>query len=115
METKTWAIGLAALCALLGSSGQLLFKLGSSSVMLSLGSWVTNVKVIAGMMLYGLSAILFIFALKYGRLSVLYPVIATSYIWVALLSNKVLGEPMSFLKWGGITLIIFGIILITRS
>ena len=98
METKTWAIGLAALCALLGSSGQLLFKLGSSSVMLNFGSWVTNVKVITGMMLYGVSAILFIFALKYGSLSVLYPVIATSYIWVALLSNKVLGEPLSLPK-----------------
>ena len=98
METKIWAIGLAALCALIGSSGQLLFKLGSSSVTLSLGSWVTNVKVITGMMLYGVSAILFIFALKYGSLSVLYPVIATSYVWVALLSNKVLGEPLSLPK-----------------
>ena len=94
METKIWAVGLAALCALMGSTGQLLFKLGSSSVTLSLSSWVTNVKVIAGMMLYGLSAIFFIFALKSGRLSILYPVIATSYVWVALLSNKVLGEPL---------------------
>ena len=101
METKIWAIALAALCALLGSTGQLLFKVGSSSVTLSLGSWVTNFKVIGGMMLYGLSAILFIFALKSGSLSVLYPVIATSYVWVALLSNKVLGEPMSSKSWGG--------------
>ena len=115
METKIWAIGLAALCALIGSSGQLLFKLGSSSVTLSLGSWVTNVEVIAGMMLYGLSAILFIFALKYGSLSVLYPVIATSYVWVSLLSNKVVGEPLSLPKWGGITLILFGIALVVRS
>ena len=115
METKTWAIGLAALCALLGSSGQLLFKLGSSSVMLDFNSWVTNVKVIAGMLLYGLSAILFIFALKYGSLSVLYPVIATSYIWVAIFSNKVLGEQLSLPKWGGITLILFGIALIMRN
>jgi uncharacterized membrane protein len=115
METKIWAIALAALCALLGSTGQLLFKLGSSSVTLSLGSWVTNVKVIRGMMLYGLSAILFIFALKYGSLSVLYPVIATSYVWVALLSNRVLGEPLSLTTWGGITLILFGIALVVRN
>jgi uncharacterized membrane protein len=115
MQTKIWAIGLAALCALLGSSGQLLFKLGSSSVMLSLSSWVTNFKVITGMMLYGLSAILFIFALKYGNLSVLYPVIATSYVWVALISNKMLGEPMSLPQWGGIALILLGITIIIRS
>ena len=78
METKTWAIGLAAPCALLGSAGQLLFKLRSSSVMLNLSSLMTNLMVIAGMILYGLSAISFIFALKYGNLSVLYPVIGSS-------------------------------------
>jgi multidrug transporter EmrE-like cation transporter len=115
METKTWAVGLAAFCALLGSSGQLLFKLGSSSVMLSLSSWITNLKVIGGMTLYGVSAILFVIALKYGNLSVLYPVIATSYVWVAVLSNQVLGEPMSLLKWGGLALILLGITLIVRS
>ena len=115
METKIWAIALAAICALLGSTGQLLFKLGSSSVTLSLASWLTNVKVIGGMILYGLSAILFIFALKYGSLSVLYPVIATSYVWVALLSNRVLGEQLSLPTWGGITLILFGIVLVVRS
>lgn len=115
METKTWAIGLAALCALLGSSGQLLFKLGSESVVLSLGSWITNLEVMGGMALYGVSAILFIVALKHGSLSVLYPVIATSYVWVAVVSNRVLGEPMSLLKWGGIALILLGITLIARS
>ena len=65
--------------------------------------------------MYGLSAILFIFALKYGKLSVLYPVIATSYVWVALLSSKVLAEPLSIPKWGGITLILFGIALVVRN
>jgi len=114
METKIWAIGLAALCALIGSSGQLLFKLGSSSVTLSFGSWVTNVEVIAGMMLYGLSAILLVVALKSGNLSVLYPVIATSYVWVALLSNKLLGEPIALPKWEGIALIMLRITLVVR-
>jgi uncharacterized membrane protein len=114
METKVWAIALAVFCALLGSLGQLLFKLGSVSVSFSLWSWVTNVKVLGGMVLYGLSAILFIVALKHGNLSVLYPVIATSYIWVALISSKFLGEPLSVTQWIGIGLILGGVVLIVR-
>jgi hypothetical protein len=38
METKAWAIALAVFCALLGSLGQPLFKLGSVSVSFSLWS-----------------------------------------------------------------------------
>jgi drug/metabolite transporter (DMT)-like permease len=42
-------------------------------------------------------------------------VIATSYVWVAVVSNKVLGESMSLLKWGGILLILLGVTLVVRS
>jgi uncharacterized membrane protein len=114
METKSWAIFLVVFCALLGSLAQLLFKSGSYSVKLNLLSWVTNFRICGGMALYGLSAILFIVALKYGNLSVLYPVIATSYIWVMLFSNKFLGEPVSITNWLGVAFILSGIILIVR-
>jgi uncharacterized membrane protein len=112
MHTKSFAIALAALCALMGSVGQLLFKVGSSSVKLDVWSWITNISLISGMGLYGLSAVLFIFALKYGNLSVLYPVIATSYVWVALISSKILGESLSLANWGGIALILVGVTLV---
>ena len=115
MESKAWVVAVAALCAVLGSIGQMLFKLGSASVELSLRSWIINIKVLGGMTLYGFSAILFIIALKHGNLSVLYPVIATSYVWVALISTRVFGEPMSLLKWLGIALILGGVTLIARS
>jgi len=65
--------------------------------------------------LYGLSAVLFVIALKHGNLSVLYPVIATSYIWVTLIAFKVLHEPVSIPKWLGIALIMGGVMLIVRT
>lgn len=113
--TKEWPIFLAAFCAFLGALGQLLFKLGSSSIEFNFSSWVTNIKILGGIALYGLSAILFIVALKYGNLSVLYPVIATSYIWVMLISNRFLGEPISTVNWLGLALILSGIVLIVRK
>ena len=109
-----WTIGLVLFCGLLGALGQLLFKLGSASVSLNISSWLVNWKVLLGMALYSFSAVLFIVALKHGNLSVLYPLIATSYIWVALLAIRFLGEPFSLLKWLGIALIIGGISLIVR-
>ena len=109
-----WAIGLVLFCALLGALGQLLFKLGSASVSSDILSWLANWKVLLGMALYGISAVLFIVALKYGNLSVLYPLIATSYIWVAFLATKYLGEPFSPLNWLGIALIVGGVSLIVR-
>ena len=113
-QTETWAIGLAFFCAVLAALGQLLFKLGSVNVALSLTSWITNWKVLGGMVLYGTSAILFIVALKYGNLSILYPIIATSYVWVAILSIKLLDEPFPPIKWLGLILILGGVSIIIR-
>ncbi len=65
-------------------------------------------------MLYGVSAVIYVWALKYGRLSLLYPITSLSYVWVSLLSVKFLKENMNNYKWIGISLIILGVILITR-
>ncbi len=109
-----WPIALAAVCALIGSCGQLFFKMGSGSVGDGLLSWVTNWRILLGMGLYGLSAVLFIVALKHGELSILYPVIATSYIWVSLLSSRLLGETFSPVQWVGVTMILGGIAIVVR-
>lgn len=68
-----------------------------------------------GFILYGVSAVGFIIALKHGRLSLLYPVIATSYVWVTLLSSWVLGEKITSQHWIGIALILSGIVVIVRG
>ena len=59
--------------------------------------------------MYALGTVLFIPALKGGDLSILYPFVALTYIWVSLLSVKFLGEKMNFMKWMGISLIIVGV------
>ena len=115
METKMWPVALAVCCAFMGSLAQLLFKLGSASVQFNLWTWVTNFRVLGGMTLYGFSAVLFVVALKHGNLSVLYPIIATSYVWVAIISFKILDEPLSMPKWFGIALILGGVMLIVRN
>lgn len=110
MRTEKWAVFLVLSATLLTSTGQLFYKLGIGS--LSLASLMNNYLLLLGLFLYIIAMFLILIALKYGELSVLYPVIAMSYVWVALLSIFFLGEPMSFFKWSGVFAIVAGIALI---
>jgi len=111
MSTKPWAIGLVFLITALTSSAQLFYKLGADR--LGISALYTNWPLGLGLVLYALGAVLLIIALKHGEVTVLYPVIATSYIWVALLSWRLLDESFGFVKLLGIISIVIGIVLIS--
>lgn len=112
MATQLWAIGLVISATIIGAFGPILLKKASAKSLSSLKLLTTNYHLFGGVALYGISTILFIPALRGGDLSVLYPFVALTYIWVSLLSVKFLGEKMNKLKWIGITLIIIGVSLI---
>ena len=109
---KLLAIGLVLFACVIGAFGALLLKIGSKKFSFKIKELIKNYKVIAGVALYGISSIIFIWALKYGDLSLLYPFSATTYIWVALFSIKFLKEEMNAWKWLGIAAIIAGVSLI---
>ena len=119
MTTQLWAIGLAILGTLVGAWGPILFKKGAATFTIDPRVLLKNplvllrnYYVIGGCFLYGLSAFIFIPALRGGELSVLYPTVSLAYVWVALLSMKFLGEKMNAIKWFGIALIILGVTFI---
>ena len=87
------------------SFGQLFLKQGADT----LPSLLSNTPLLAGILLYGISALLFILALRGGDVSVLIPILATNFIWVALLGMLVLGEPMNTLKWLGMIIVFSGV------
>jgi drug/metabolite transporter (DMT)-like permease len=112
MQTELWAIGLVFLAVFLGSFGPVLLKKASSKMSFSIKGIITNYYLIGGFFFYGIGTVLFIPALKGGELSVLYPLVATTYIWVSLWSMKILKEKMNKYKWLGIVLIIAGVAFI---
>lgn len=114
MDVKMSIILLVAFCALLGGIGQIFFKLASQSLSFEFMSLVSNWKLWVGLFFYGIATILFVFALKQGNLSILYPIIATSYIWVTIFSMIILKEVFPFYKWSGVLLIILGVGIITK-
>ena len=112
MATQLWSIILVITATLIGAFGPILLKKASAKKLSKLKSLMTNYHLFGGVGLYALGTLLFIPALKGGELSVLYPFVALSYIWVSLLSVKFLGEKMNKFKWIGIALIIAGVSLI---
>ncbi|MBI5393111.1 hypothetical protein HZA96_04530 [Candidatus Woesearchaeota archaeon] len=111
-KTKNWAIFLMIVTTFLTSIAQIFLKKGANVLQFNFFSLITNYNLIIGIILYGLAAVLLIIALRGGELSVLYPMISTSYIWVALLASYFFGELFSITKIIGIIAIIIGVTFI---
>tara|TARA_Y100000310_G_scaffold45638_1_gene42523 strand:+ start:276 stop:626 length:351 start_codon:yes stop_codon:yes gene_type:complete len=112
MATKLWAVGLVILASIIGSLGPILLKIGTERGLGSIKKIITNYFIWSGLALYGIGTALFIPALKGGELSVLYPIVALTYVWVSLLSKKILKEEMNKFKWLGVFIIILGVVFI---
>lgn len=112
MKTKIWAIIMMIFTTVLTSTAQIFYKTGVNSLELSFLGAITNYWIIIGLVLYAFGAGLMITAFKGGELSVLYPIIATSYIWVALLSFFIFHEAINIIRWAGIISIVFGVIFV---
>jgi undecaprenyl phosphate-alpha-L-ara4N flippase subunit ArnE len=109
MKTKPFAVFLMLICTILISVAQLLYKLGADKLEMSIQGILLNFLLIGGFALYVIGAGFMILAFKGGEVSVLYPILGTSYIWVTLLSWRVLGEMINVLKISGIIVIIIGV------
>ena len=93
---------------------QLSFKIGSNSSFF-LGPLPVNFSIILGFLSYAAAGLLFLFALRRGDLSLMYPFWSLSFVWVLLVSGQVLGESIVLSSWLGTVLIIIGISLLGAS
>ena len=112
MKTKLWAMGMVLFCTLLTSTAQLFYKYGAATLQFNIISIITNVNLLMGLLLYAVGGTILILSFRGGEVSVLYPIIATSYIWVSFLSIYFLNESMNIFKWLGVFTIMAGMILI---
>ena len=76
---------------------------------------IMNLPLITGYALYGLSTFLLVLALRDGELSLLYPVIALTYVWVTVLSYLLFHEHMNPYKVIGIGTIVAGVAVLGRG
>ena len=100
------ALILALICTLCTSVGQLLWKLGAEPLQYG--------HLFFGFVFYGVGALLMILALRSGDLSFVHPLLATSYIWVTLLSVSIFpADILNFWKISGVGVIIISVILLS--
>jgi len=112
LATKISAIIMMIICTALTSVAQVLYKKGMSYFQFDIISIITNYHLLSGFLLYGIGAVIMIYAFKTGEVTVLYPIIALSYIWVSLLAMYFFQEMMNLYKWVGVIFICIGIIFI---
>lgn len=108
-------MALVFACTILGAAAQLLMKIGMAHFNPQPLALLMNVPLITGYALYGVNTLMLVLALREGELSMLYPIIALTYVWVTLLSYFVLHEPVSFFKNVGITIIVIGVAVLGRG
>jgi multidrug transporter EmrE-like cation transporter len=100
-----WVLG----AGLIGSFGAVLLKAGAGRLALNVRALATNWRLAAGIMIYLSSFVLFVQGMRQGELSVLYPLVALSYLWTVIWSRLFFGEPFTFAKFVGLAMILSGI------
>ena len=113
--TRRRSVLLVFACTVLGAAAQLLMKVGMAHFNPHPLALLTNVPLITGYALYGVNTLMLVLALRDGELSMLYPIIALTYVWVTLLSYFVLNEPANVFKNVGITIIVVGVAVLGRG
>ncbi len=104
---QTWlGIMLVMISALSCSVGALFWKIADAGI---------NLDLFAGYFFQIIGVPFFIAAFKFGKLSVLHPVMALSYVATLLLGVLVLNEQVSFLQVLGLFSILAGVFLLSRE
>ena len=75
----------------------------------------SSVKVWLGLILYLISAFLWVWILTQRPLSYIYPFLAFSYGFALLGSSLFLDEKVCWIQWVGIAVIALGIFLVSRA
>ena len=91
---------ISSLCVCIG---QLLWKLSADNGIIVM---------LAGFLFYGAGALVMLIAYRFGKLSVLQPMLSLNYVLSIILAAVVLKESITILKCIGVIVIIAGVVLI---
>ncbi len=112
MNTKKWALALMVLVTFIFTIGNSMLKKAADNFSWDIVASIFNIYIIGGFFLVFVGGMLFIIALKYGELSILYPIVSLSFVWVAIFSHFVFDELLHVWQYSGIFLIILGVVFL---
>ena len=122
MSSIPWILFTVALVVV----GQLLLKVGMQRVgaiegeqlrapLALVGRVAREPAVVLGFVIYGLSAIVWIYVLSRADLSFAFPFLALAYAGVTAAATVVLKEPFAPKQWIGLVLVMIGVTLVAAS
>ena len=118
MKNNTMLL-LVFISVFLAAIGQVAMKKGMDGVDINHFTELTKILsrnyVWLGLSLYGISTVFWLVALTRVDLSYMYPLISLGYVLTAVFAYTFLHEHISLMRWGGILLVIGGVILIIRT
>lgn len=131
MNNNNWrkemfALTLVAICIIFGAFGQISMKNGMSQIekidgasqftnIHTVSNIFSNLYVVAGLLLYMISAFLWLGALSSLNVSYIYPLLSLGYVITAVFATIFLHEYISLTRWGGIFTIVIGCFLILKT
>ena len=109
-RTAAKSIALVVVCTIIGAAAQILMRYGAAQLHGStVADLLTNWALMAGYACLAANTALLVLALRHGELSVLYPIIALTYVWVTILSPMFFGDIVNTSKIIGVGLIVLGV------
>ena len=99
-STPLKSIVLVLTCTVIGAAAQILLRMGADVIgdATGIAAIVTNWSLLAGYACLAANTLLLVIALREGQLSVLYPIIALTYVWVAILSPMFFNDSLNTFK-----------------
>ncbi len=108
-KTAKFSIILMIFVTFILTIGNSLLKRAADNFSWNILGSIFNLYLIGGLFTVLIGGILFIVALKYGELSVLYPIVSLSFVWVVLYSKIFFQETLFLWQYIGIASIILGV------
>ena len=116
LQTPLVSILCVLAASILGASGQFLFKLAANRGGDAPLGFLWTPWALIGLVCYVAVMMLFSFAFKRGgTVPVLYPIYATTFIWAAAMAWAIDGQPIRPVHFGGMVLLIVGIICMSAG
>ena len=94
-----------------GALGQYLYKLGG--IRLGTEALIRNWPLFSGMAMFSMVMVLMVWAFNLGgRMSVVYPVYATTFVWATLIGIVIDHEPYTLTQLAGVGVIVAGVAIV---
>jgi multidrug transporter EmrE-like cation transporter len=124
-RSKAVIVALILLSVALAAVAQLTLKYGMNQVAARSGESGSAASTLlgaarqpavwGGLAIFGISSVFWMLVLSRTSLSFAYPFAALTYVLILVFDWAVLKEPIVVLRWGGVAMIIAGLVLVSRT